>query len=196
MSAPTHSLIQQSAPSTASSAARVAAFLAGLVLALLGALVSLGTVVFSFASMLLASWLQRRRGKPLGPMGNWVASICGVALVLLVVAGVAFALMPKGAWQEVKRSMDSTSANTPPTPPPAWLERIAPGSTQRAAQMNGKPSASMQAGMLIWGAALVVFMMSGFIGSLGWAAGMLFGFSTHGRWPGAPLPDVVVAPAV
>ena len=191
MSAPTHS-----GPPTASPAARVAAFLAGLVLALLGVLVSLGTVVFSFASMGIASWMQRRRGKALGPMGNWVASICGVAVVLLMGAGVMWTLMPKGAWQEVKRSMDSTSANTPPTPPPAWLERIAPGSTQRAAQMNGKPSASMQAGMLIWGAALLVLMMSGFVGSLGWAAGMLFGFSTHGRWPGAPLPDVVVAPAV
>jgi hypothetical protein len=189
-------MIENSAPPAASPAARVVAFLVGLLVGLAALLVSLGTVLFSFASMGIASWMRRRRGRSLTPMASWVASIAGIAVVMLLGVGVTWSLMPKGAWQEAKRSMDSTSANTPPTPPPAWLERLAPGSTQRAAQMNGKPSESMQAGMLIWGSAALVLMLSGFIGSLGWVSGMLFGFATNGRWPGAQPPEAIVAPAV
>ena len=186
-----------SATSSASPVARVAALLAGVLVALVALLTSLGTVVFSFAGMGIASWAQRRKGRVLSAGGTWVAATCGVAVVMLLGAGVGFSLAPRGTWQEVRRTMDSTSANSPPPTTPAWLERMAPGTAARAAKMNGKPSASFNVGMLLWGVAFFVMFLSGFVGSLGWATGMLLGYATKGRWPGTqPLPDVTYAHTV
>lgn len=189
-------MMESSVPSAASPVARVAAFIAGLFLAVCGLLASVGTVLFSFAAMGIASSMKGRQGRVLGPLGKWIASTCGAALVMLLALGATWVLTPRSTWSQMKHVMDSTSTNTPQAPPPAWLEKIAPGTAQRAAQQNAKPSEALQTGVMMWGVGFMVMFFSGIIGSLGWGAGMLLGFAAKGRWPGTdPAPPVEFAPA-
>jgi hypothetical protein len=83
-------------------------------------------------------------------------------------------------------AFDSATVASKKTPPPAWMERIAPGAdaTSRAQQAALGPTITR--GLAIWGAAmggiLALAIISSMIGTLGWAAGLLLAFAFTGRW--------------
>ena len=113
---------------TASPIARVAAFVAGVVILGGGVVISAGGVLFAPITMAAAAYVKRRRGDPLTRLGHWIAACSAMAIVIFVAAGALLSATPKGTVANVMRAVDSSSAVAAKQPPPAWLERLAPGS--------------------------------------------------------------------
>jgi len=166
---------------------RLAAFAGGAVLLLGGVVVSLGAVVLAPVGMAVAAYVQRRRGQPLTSGGHWIAAFASMAIVILIAAGVLLSLTPKGTVANVMHAADSTSAVAAKQPPPAWLERLAPG--YRVQQARMEPSSRLIAILTaIFGVGFAVTAFATLYGTLGWGAGMLLGLAVHGRWPGSSPP--------
>ena len=166
---------------------RLAAFVGGAVLLLGGVVVSLGAVVLAPAGMAVAAYVQRRRGQPLTGGGHWIAAFASMAIAILIAAGVLLSLTPKGTVANVMHAADSTSAVAAKQPPPAWLERLAPG--YRVQQARMEPSSRLIAVLTtIFGVGFAVTAFATLYGTLGWGAGMLLGLAVQGRWPGASPP--------
>lgn len=173
--------------------ARLAALVAGVVVLGCGVLVSLGGVVIAPAGMAVAAYVQRRRGDPLTRAGHWIAACSSMAIVILIAAGALLSMAPKGTVASVMHAADSSSAVAARQPPPAWLERMAPG--YRIQQERMEPSSRLVGALTaIFGIGFAVTFFATMYGSLGWGAGMLLGLAAHGRWPGAsPSPDETLA---
>ena len=169
--------------------ARVAAFVAGVVVLISGIVVSLGAVVLAPIGMAAAAHVQRRRGHPLTRGGYWIAAFSSMAIVILVVTGALLSMAPKGTVANVMHAADSSSAVAAKQPPPAWLERLAPG--YRVQQARMEPSSRLFAVITaIFGIGFAVTTFATMYGTLGWGAGMLLGLAGQGRWPGSsPAPQ-------
>lgn len=114
---------------------------------------------------------------------TWVAA--GMFALTLIM----FDALPGGTMREIQHSADSASAASYKKPPPAWVERLAPGTTARAAQGSSTP-ASLQTPLLLWSVGVGLLLLAGVVGSIGWAGAMLCGFAITGRWPNdATRPD-------
>jgi hypothetical protein len=133
--------------------------------------------------MLIASTIWRHRGSKLSTLGHWVAAACGAAIAFLLFAGMIRSLSSKGSWSQMKQLADSAQKASAKEPPPAWLEKIAPGVAARSAAAK-PPSERAQKVTLAFGAAIGLFFVVAFFGSLGWAGGMLLGYGVNGQWPG------------
>lgn len=166
----------------AGAVARTLAFIAGLVILLVGGIFSLGIALVAPLGMLVGAYLWRRRGRTLPVVGHWLAALCGATFIMIAYAGLVGAIVPSSAWTQVKQSMDSVSAH--PAPPPKWLDRIAPGAAQRAAQQQAS-SPRMQTVGFAYGAGFAAIFFVAIFGTFGWIAGMLLGFGVKGYWPGA-----------
>jgi hypothetical protein len=163
---------------------RLAAFVGGAVLLLGGVVVSLGAVLLAPVGMAAAAYVQRRRGHPLTRGGHWIAAFASMAITILIAAGVLLSLTPKGTVANVMHAADSTSAVAAKQPPPAWLERLAPG--YRVQQVRMEPSSRLIAVLTaIFGVGFTVTAFATVYATLGWGAGMLLGLAVQGRWPGA-----------
>jgi hypothetical protein len=171
------------------SVARLAALVAGVVVLLCGVVVSLGAVVLAPIGMAVAAHVQRRRGHPLTRGGYWIAAFSSMAIVILVVTGALLSIAPKGTVANVMHAADSSSAVAAKQPPPAWLERLAPG--YRVQQARMEPSSRLFAVLTaIFGIGFAVTTFATMYGTLGWGAGMLLGLAAQGRWPGSsPAPN-------
>jgi len=104
-----------------------------------------------------------------------------MAVVLLAASGAFYALVPQKALDSARQESDSINAAALKKPPPAWLERLAPGYRQAA---TTKPSPAMERVGTIFGLAVVVVLFALLLGTLSWGAGMLLGLSLTGRLPG------------
>ncbi|MFL5617985.1 MAG: hypothetical protein ACJ79A_06255 [Gemmatimonadaceae bacterium] len=168
----------------AGSFTRVAAFVAGAVVLLCGVVVSFGGVVLAPIGMAVVAYVQQRRGHPLTRGGHWIAACSSMAIAILIVGGALLSATPKGTVANVMHAADSSSAVAAKQPPPAWLERIAPGYRLQQARME--PSSRLIAVLAaIFGIGFAVTVFATLYGSLGWGAGMLLGLAVQGRWPGA-----------
>jgi hypothetical protein len=167
----------------AGAVARVIAFVAAICILVVGALFSFGTVLLAAGGMVLAGYVWRRRGRLLSAAGRWVAACCSTIFVLLLVAGVFAVLVPASTWKQVKQATDSASTASGHEPPPAWIERMYPGMSKRAAEAPPL-SPSTQTAMMAFGAAFALIFFAAFFGTLAWGGGMLLGLAIKGRWPG------------
>lgn len=163
---------------------RLAALAAGLLLLAVGAFISLGAVLLAPVGMLIASRVQRARGRVLTRSQGWVVGAATVMLALLVAGGLVAAAVPRDAWRRVGEVADSASVAAAKEPPPAWLERIAPGATQQAAQAPPM-SPTLERALMVWSIAFAVGLLGATFGTVGWAGGMLVGYGAAGRWPGS-----------
>jgi hypothetical protein len=142
-----------------------------------------GGVLGAPIGMTVAWWFVRRRGRRLSRSASWVAAIAATGVVLIALIGFAAMQMPAGSWSKIQKAADSTKVHRPP--PPAWLERIAPGSTARANAQEVSFGAGATVGFAIVGAMFGVGMLSGFLGTLGWLATMPLAYAITGRWVGS-----------
>lgn len=172
-------------PPRAGGVARVLAFIGAAIVLVVGTLFSLGAALAAPVAMIVAAWLWRRRGKRLPTIGHWVASMCGVVVAVIVYAGLVSALVPSGTWKQIQHAADSAQAASPPTPPPAWLDRIAPGMAQQQGASRALVSDRAMSMAMAFGLGMSAIMFGLFFGTIGWVAGMLLGLSVNGRWPGA-----------
>ena len=190
--APTNSSLPAGSTGT-NVAGRIFAFLFGLALLLIGGIMSLGMVLVGAAGMGIATLAQRQRRRHLSRVGGWLASTVTVGIVCAVIAVIVSQIVPANTWAQVKTSMDSASAASSKQPPPAWIERMYPGASQRAAAQQRVFSGKRESAFL---AAMFGFMAFFFVatyGTLAWGAGMLLGYGASGRWPGAPTHAAMAA---
>ena len=172
----------------AGTAARVFAFIGALLFLLLGAVFSLGAVLAAPLGMVVAGELRRGHGRGLSGGGRWLAASTGVAIVLLGWIALGMSLAPRGALDQIKRTADSTQTASARTPPPAWIDRMYPGMSQRAAQ-TPQPSERALTAMVAASAAFGFAFAVAFFGTVGWAGGMFLGLAVRGRWPGTVAPE-------
>lgn len=173
---------------------RIVAFLCGLVLLLVGSLVSLGMVLVGAAGMGIATLAQHQRRRSLTRVGGWLAALISVGIVCAVIAFVVSLEVPANTWSQMRVAMDSASAASAKQPPPAWVERMYPGASQRAAARRQVFSGKTQSAFLAATFGFMAFFLVGIYGSFGWAVGMLLGYGVRGRWPGATVLPPPAAP--
>lgn len=161
---------------------RVIACVAGLVLLIGAAFVTLGMALSAPLGILVAHLYQRRRGQRLGAFSSWISAISGVLVALAVAAGVLESRLPPGTWDRVRHAADSASAQAAKEPPPAWLDRLAPGAASRYPMSAPPGSRAFNTMTIIWGTVLGVGFLGSFIGTLGWGGTMLLVYSASGRW--------------
>lgn len=184
---PNPPIVTPVAVSTPSTGGRVFAFLAGVALLVVGALMSVGMVLVGAAGMGIASFAQRQRRARLSRWGGWIASIVSVAAVCAIIAFVIAQMIPAKTWAQVKVAMDSASVESSKQPPPAWIDRMYPGMSERSTARRAAFSPSTQSALMMAGFGMIGTFFVGTFGTLGWAAGMLLGFGARGRWPGAAM---------
>ena len=169
----------------AGTVARVLAFIGAAIVLIVATLFSVGAALAAPVGMAFAAWLWRRRGKRLPAVGHWLAAMCGVVVAVVVYTGLISAMIPSGTWKQIQHSADSAQTASARTPPPAWLDRIAPGMAQQQAANRANQSERVASMAMAFGLGMLAIMSGVFFGTIGWAAGMLFGLSLNGRWPGA-----------
>jgi hypothetical protein len=171
---------------TANILVRLAAFVGGALVLLVAALISLGTALLAPLGMWATSAYRRRRHGSTTRPATWLAAMASVGIGLVGLMLVALGAMPAGSLQRFQVTADSVSSANAKAPPPAWVERIAPGSSARAAQGPQTP-ASLRTPLMIWSAGIGILFMAALGGSIGWAGAMLCGFAIRGRWPYGPV---------
>ena len=167
---------------TASAIVRVAAFLGGLCILIVAMVISLGTVVFAPLAMLIVAKVQRSRGRVLSVLGHWLTAVASVMALLALIGTISASVIPKASFDKFQRQSDSLSANRPP---PAWIERMAPGTTKRVAEAKRKQSPTAETLGMAFGAAFVVVFFGLIFGSIGWVGGALIALAVKGYWPGS-----------
>lgn len=108
--------------------------------------------------------------------------MASVVVGMLALMLFTWASLPTGSMEHFQYTADSVSAVNQKKPPPAWVERIAPGTSARAAQGPPTPK-SLRTPLLIWGVGVGILFVAALGGSIAWAGAMLCGFAIRGRWP-------------
>ncbi len=166
---------------------RILAFLAGVAILALTALVSMGSVLVAPIGMWLARIIQRARARSNTRVTSWVGAVVASAVVFLGVLGYGFSRLPDGyvamvQQQSAERQKNPTTVErifqraTPPSPASAVVEK----KTQEMAQSRA----------FIWWVTIVGGVMSSCVaallmGSIGWAGTSLMLYGLTGRAPGS-----------
>ena len=161
---------------------RVAAGFAACALLLVGALFTLGVAAGAFLGVVLAWWIQRRRGRRLTRPGAWIAATSSATLLIIIGTALIFATLPDGALTE---AMADARAAEPP-PPPAWLERLGADPDPATERIVTSTPFTLYFGLL--GASIALLILGSIAGTLAWAASLLAGFAIRGHWPLRPQP--------
>jgi hypothetical protein len=159
---------------------RVLAFIGGVLALVAGAAGSFGIVIMAPIGMGLVALVQHRRGRRTTRWGSWIAATLSVTAALGVIAIVVYSKVPTPVWRQAMHTADSAQAASAKQPPPAWIQRMAPGMAQQP-----KTSPKVQSALMAGGIGMAIAFFATFFGTLGWAAGLLFGFAISGRWAGA-----------
>jgi hypothetical protein len=160
---------------------RVAALIAGLAVLIGAALVSVGVALCAPLGVWAARRVRRARGRTLDAWSSWIGAVSAVIIALILVAGVLASRLPVGAWSRVRQAADSASAHAATQPPPAWLDRLAPGAARYSTNGANNPPA-FNALFMLFGAVIGVGIFGNIIGTLGWIGTMLMVFAASGRW--------------
>ena len=172
----------------ASDRRRIVAAVVGVAALAFAARFTVGGAVLAPVGIFVA-WLVTRRGnRRLSRPWSWFAAVAAVEIALLGAGGYAAMHAPPGTLSQIQHATDSAQANATP---PAWMERIAPGSTARARAQSGSVSGAFSVWALVVGGMIVSGMIAMVVGTVGWLATLPIAFAITGRWIGAPPPDVL-----
>jgi hypothetical protein len=173
------------------------AAIAGICLAVASVPITFGASIVAMVAIWIAWAVARRRKQPLTRGVSWLWGAGAVGTLVIAVAAFGVTQMPKGAFREMKRAMDSASAGPQP-PPPEWLRKITPPSAQRQSALTESMirSSAFTTWTLVIGAGLLVALVSAYAGTLGWMSSMLLVYAATGAWlaPGATDPSLLSAP--
>ena len=182
------------APRTAGAPMRVAMGVCGVLLLFAMTVATSGGALVGAFGILVASAIAARRHRPLTRFGSWLGAAGAVAIALVGAAAIGFASLPAGTVARLQRSMDSVSTTRKQPPPPAWVEKIAPGTTASSKMQPQVLSPGAFRAISIWGAVVggtfAGGMISAVVGTLGWLPGLLLALAFTGRWIGARDPTV------
>jgi hypothetical protein len=165
---------------------RIVAGVAGLAALLLAASFTFGGALVAAIGIGVGSAIARERGRRLTRASSWTAAVVAVGVVVIGFFGVEGARLDAGAVRRFRQTMDSSESHRPP--PPAWLERIAPGAAARASA-RGPTDPTVETAFGVWaivvGTAFAGGMMACLIGTVGWLATLPLGYALTGRWIGS-----------
>jgi hypothetical protein len=117
--------------------------------------------------------------------------VSAATVAILFVAGAFASMLPTGSWHRISQAADSASVEAAKQPPPAWINRVAPGAADRSAMARYNTPASLRTFLTIWGLAMAVGMVGGAIGTIGWLASMLLVFYASGHWLRRPVANAM-----
>jgi hypothetical protein len=165
---------------------RILAFLAGVAILALTALVSMGSVLVAPIGMWLASVIQRARARSITRATSWLGAVVACALVFLAVLGYGFTRLPDGYVEMVQQQTAERQKE------PTAVERIFQRATPRtpaSAAMEKKTQELAHSKAFIWWVTVVGGVMSSalaalLMGSIGWAGTSLMLYGLTGRVPG------------
>ncbi len=167
-------------------AKRIVAGVAGVAALLLAASFTFGGALVAAIGVGVGSAIARERGRRLTRASSWTAAVVAVGVVVIGFFGIEGARLDAGAVSRFRYTMDSSEAH--PLPPPAWLERIAPGAAARAAS-RGPANTTVETAFGVWaivvGTAFVGALTACFVGTVGWLATLPIGYAVTGRWIGS-----------
>jgi hypothetical protein len=145
---------------------------------------SLGLALLAPIGMIVARIIARREQTPLTFFTSWLGAAFGVCAALIVAALVAIAVMPSGTFARFGQTADSVSTASSRQPPPAWLEKISPGSTERARATppNSRMVRAFTVASTVMGFVLVYSVLAMVIGTAGWLPSLLLTYAFSGRW--------------
>src|SRR5262245_2562392 len=170
---------------------RVAALIAGLVILLGAAAISVGLALCAPLGVWVAHRFRRARGQSLGAWTSWFGAVGATVVGLLLVAGILASRVPGANWSSIRHAADSASAEAAKQPPPAWLSRIAPDAATRYSVAQSNTPTFVNTFALIWGLVIGVSVLGGILGTVGWFGSVLLVFYASGRWLRAPPPLAV-----
>jgi hypothetical protein len=148
--------------------------------------ITLGTALLALLGMWIASLMMRRQNEPSTRFTSWLGAVYGVGMVIMIAGAAAMVNLTVGNKDPAyQRTLDSVSVASRNKPPPAWMERIAPGTAARARAKPVDPGSKAFALMGIGGAIIGAVMFGTFagmlIGTLTWAACLPLYFAINGR---------------
>jgi hypothetical protein len=160
-------------------AARVGAGVAGLLVVLVAAVLTLGSALAAPIGVGIAWWVMRRRGRPLTRGWAWVAAASASTLAIALAFAVLVAALPRGALENAMADAEARQDSSRPE----WVERMAPSSApQNAAAERIVESKPAQIYFGLIGVGLASLFFGTIAGSAGWGATMLGGYAATGRW--------------
>ena len=154
--------------------------------------VTVGVALLAPLGMWVSAWVMRREKEPATKFTSWLGAVYGVGMAVMLVGAVSLVKLSTGTHSPAyQRAMDSVRVAQQKQPAPAWLEKIAPGTTERArASQKNPPSArsvaAMGVGMSVIGAVMLGLLAGLLVGSLAWAACLPLYYAINGRWIGDP----------
>jgi predicted PurR-regulated permease PerM len=169
---------------------RAIAGLAGMLMLGVFATFTAGLALAAPIGMLGAGAVARHQRVPLTRGASWLGAAIAVLATLLLLFGAFALLSPPGTFANFRQSYDSVSAASRNTPPPAWIERFAPGASRARSNavtvgMQNSPAFTLWAAVV--GGVLGCSMVAAFVGTLGWAAGLLLAYAMYGSWIGVGM---------
>jgi hypothetical protein len=172
-------------PTSGSRGTRLLAAVTGTLALAFFALFTLGGALVAALGMLLAGIIARRRNRPFTRGAGWVGAVLAASVAMAAYTAFAFVRTPPATRARIRHTMDSVSAAQRNAPPPAWIERLAPGTAKAKSsaltnQMAG--SRAFTVWMALLGDAVLSIWFGAIVGTLGWAAGLLLAYACNGRW--------------
>jgi hypothetical protein len=165
---------------------RALAAIAGVAMLIGASVISLGLALLAPVGMIVARIIARREKMQLTFLTSWIGAAFGVCAALMVVALIFFALLPGDTVASIGKTADSVSTASQKQPPPAWLERISPGSAARARAHPANPNSPLVRAFttvsLVMGAVILYSMLAMLIGTAGWVPSLLLTYAFSGRW--------------
>jgi hypothetical protein len=167
---------------------RAIAGLAGMLMLGVFATFTMGLALAAPVGMLGAGAVARHQRVPLTRGASWLGAAIAVLATLLLLFGAFAVLSPPGTFANFRQSYDSVSTASRNTPPPAWIERFAPGASRARSNavtvgMQNSPAFTLWAAVV--GGVFGFSALAAFVGTLGWAAGLLLAYAINGSWIGA-----------
>ena len=161
---------------------QVLAGLCGTILLAVVAVFTLGGAVVAVVGIGVAALVARRRSRTLSRGMSWLAAGVAVQVTLLAFAGYAALKAPAGTLATMQHAMDSAQAN--PSPPPAWLDRIAPGASARARATRTPLSPALKKTTLVFTTIFGTGMLAAVVGTVGWLVAFPLAYAVTGKWLG------------
>jgi len=160
------------------------AAIAGVALMVTMSIVTLGLALLAPIGMIVARKIARRENTPLTFFTSWLGAAFGVCAALIVAALVTIAVMPSGTFAGIGKTADSVSTASSKQPPPAWLEKMYPGSTERAraTPTNSPMVRTFTVASTVMGVVLLYSLLAMLIGTAGWVPSLLLTYGFSGRW--------------
>lgn len=165
------------APPAAGTGARLAAGVGGLLLTGLGIIATGGTVLAGLLAIGAAAGVARGRGRALTRVPAFVAGAVGALLGWGALFGWAFAQGPGLDFDKVVAAADSARATSAA---PAWLERAAPGTTERMRQGGTADQVALAYGGLV-GLVIAGALLGSWSGGFAWVCATLLRLAFVGR---------------